>query len=283
VVISFVLCVSECVYVCVCVCVCCVVYVLFFHHVFPFVFGPMIFPSLCNPPTLFTLTFFYSFPLQQTSPNDFAVAEGVLSSLRERQLGVRTRRLPCRKVAPVYRPHTPSQFQSRLASSLQRMEAVPRSTVLVPRQYAPRQFEYHHTDASKMIVGTSTGHVLLVNPHADEDSAADSIVQVLHEPGENHLGLSWLRKPNTTHFLAGSASGSIRLVDVSKLHDPKHSPVLYNYQPNFPKLTSVNCNATDRFFLASMNYYSSLELVNYYSFHSSAVGLSNSLRLATCN
>mmetsp|Transcript_700 Transcript_700/g.2144 ORF Transcript_700/g.2144 Transcript_700/m.2144 type:complete len:803 (+) Transcript_700:68-2476(+) len=191
----------------------------------------------------------------QLGPNDFAKPHGVLSVLHSRQLGVRRCRLNSKEasdepVRALSRSHCPLQFQSRLAASVQQMDRLPTPRVLVDSEYAPRQFEYHHSDACKMIVGTSTGYVLLVNPHADTDSAADTVVTVLDEEQDNFLGLSWLRKENTSHFLAGSATGSIRLVDISKLHDSTHSPVVYTY-PMFPKLTSVNCNSTDQLFLAS--------------------------------
>ncbi|KAJ7286677.1 hypothetical protein O6H91_Y322100 [Diphasiastrum complanatum] len=128
------------------------------------------------------------------------------------------------------------------------------------RNFRPRQFEYHPTEASLMVIGTLHGEVIVVNHEADK------LVGYADSFGAPHsiLGLCWFNKdPNK--LIAGSDNGSLQLFDVCHMRARMSSaeeqslrrgsrgcknPAVGNFE-NFDELTSVHINSTDDYFLAS--------------------------------
>ena len=123
-----------------------------------------------------------------------------------------------------------------------------RSTLLTPRQ-----FEYHPKIEDLIVFGTPNSLVVvdqLARPKASK-YLGWSLTSHLPQP-DTILGLSWF-KHDPNKFLAGSDSGRIQLFDVTKLsksRSPSLSGLVATY-PSFPRLTCVQGNSEDEFFLAS--------------------------------
>ncbi|KAE9618672.1 hypothetical protein Lal_00047905 [Lupinus albus] len=117
------------------------------------------------------------------------------------------------------------------------------------RGFRPRQFEYHPSDSSLMVLGTLDGEVIVIN-HENEH-----IVSYIPSLGAMNsvLGLCWL-KQYPSKLIAGSDNGSLKLYDIH--HIPRKSTGAYRNSgcvnfDEFDQLTSVHVNSTDELFLAS--------------------------------
>ncbi|KAK4804535.1 hypothetical protein SAY86_004352 [Trapa natans] len=115
----------------------------------------------------------------------------------------------------------------------------------------PRQFEYHPSNPSLMVVGTLDGEVVVVNHESGK------LVSYIPSLGEmsSVLGLSWLKK-HPHKLIAGSDNGSLRLYDINNIppiatgthHWTSPYSVAFD---DFEQLTSVHVNSTDELFVAS--------------------------------
>ncbi|CAA0807448.1 transducin family protein / WD-40 repeat family protein [Striga hermonthica] len=115
------------------------------------------------------------------------------------------------------------------------------------RNFRPRQFEYHPTDSSLMVIGTLDGEVVIVNHENGK------IVSYIPSLGalNSVLGLCWLKK-YPSKLIAGSDNGSLRLYDIRhytsrQMHHNRGS-VFFD---DFDQLTSVHVNSTDELFVVS--------------------------------
>lgn len=107
----------------------------------------------------------------------------------------------------------------------------------------PRQFEYHPKIPDCMVFGTTNGEVLVLNP------STSCVISESRLPGRrNVLGLCWLHHI-PSNLLAGCNDGSLRLFDINR-SDKEGVDVVVEYK-SFPKLTSVNVNSDDQYFLTS--------------------------------
>ncbi|KAL3843875.1 hypothetical protein ACJIZ3_001278 [Penstemon smallii] len=117
------------------------------------------------------------------------------------------------------------------------------------RNFRPRQFEYHPSDASLMVFGTLDGEVVVINHESEK------IVSYIPSLGAMNsvLGLCWL-KMHPSKLIAGSDNGSLRLYDIKQMSItsrgiyPNRGYVNFD---EFDQLTSVHVNSTDELFLAS--------------------------------
>lgn len=117
------------------------------------------------------------------------------------------------------------------------------------KSFRPRQFEYHPSDPSVMVIGTLDGEVIVINHESGK------IISYIPSFGAMHsvLGLCWLKR-YPSKLIAGSDNGSLRLYDI--LHTsqtttgfhPGSGFITFN---DFDQLTSVHVNSTDELFLAS--------------------------------
>ncbi|KAL6522528.1 hypothetical protein OROMI_031486 [Orobanche minor] len=113
----------------------------------------------------------------------------------------------------------------------------------------PRQFEYHPSDSSLMVIGTLDGEVVVINHESGKIISYISSLGSLHSV----LGLCWLKK-YPSKLIAGSDIGSLRLFDIH--HMPtmsggsyqNHGSVVFD---DFDQLTSVHVNSTDELFIVS--------------------------------
>ena len=100
----------------------------------------------------------------------------------------------------------------------------------------PRQFEYHPLLPDRLLVGSSTGELSLINPETGA-----RISSVLARTGHAMLGLSWLRSPSHSHLcVAGSDDGSVGMWAA----EGRSFKRVVDFPP-FSQLTSLNVNCTD--------------------------------------
>ena len=76
-----------------------------------------------------------------------------------------------------------------------------------------------------MVYGTTSGEIVLLNPHSNKEIALVPrkyaifrLQLTLSREACSILGLCWLRKTDTgSKFIAGTDTGTVRLYDVNKL------------------------------------------------------------------
>ncbi|KAL6514192.1 hypothetical protein OROHE_019179 [Orobanche hederae] len=113
----------------------------------------------------------------------------------------------------------------------------------------PRQFEYHPSDSSLMVIGTLDGEVVVINHESGKIISYISSLGALHTV----LGLCWLKK-YPSKLIAGSDIGSLRLFDIHHMPTTSggsyqnHGSVVFD---DFDQLTSVHVNSTDELFIVS--------------------------------
>lgn len=113
----------------------------------------------------------------------------------------------------------------------------------------PRQFEYHPSNSSLMVIGTLDGEVVVVNHESEK------IVAYIPSLGAMNsvLGLCWLKR-YPSKLISGSDNGSLKLYDIQHMSLTATSSytsagsVTFD---EFDQLTSVHVNASDELFLAS--------------------------------
>ncbi|KAL5561336.1 hypothetical protein UlMin_031083 [Ulmus minor] len=115
------------------------------------------------------------------------------------------------------------------------------------RSLRPRQFEYHPTDSSLMVIGTLDGEVAVVNHETV------TVTSYIPSSGAMHsvMGLCWLNK-HPSMLIAGSDNSSLKLFDIQ--HFPPSMSGMYSGSDTFDKfdqLTSVHVNSSDELFLTS--------------------------------
>ncbi|XP_076941365.1 protein DWD HYPERSENSITIVE TO UV-B 1-like [Bidens hawaiensis] len=117
------------------------------------------------------------------------------------------------------------------------------------RKFRPRQFEYHPSNSSLMVIGTLDGEVIVVNHESEK------VVRYItsHRCMNSVLGLCWLKKyPNK--LISGSDNGLLKLYDIQQI--PSTNKGIYANGASvsfdeFDQLTSVHVNSLDELFLAS--------------------------------
>ncbi|XP_076941361.1 protein DWD HYPERSENSITIVE TO UV-B 1-like, partial [Bidens hawaiensis] len=109
--------------------------------------------------------------------------------------------------------------------------------------FRPRQFEYHPSNSSLMVIGTLDGEVVVIN-HESEN-----VVRYIpsHGPRNRVLGLCWLKR-YPTKLIAGSDNGLLKLYDIQHIPSTNGASVTFD---EFNQLTSVHVNSLDELFLVS--------------------------------
>eukprot|EP01004_Peranema_trichophorum_P003710 NODE_2682_length_1519_cov_40.612464_g2310_i0.p1 GENE.NODE_2682_length_1519_cov_40.612464_g2310_i0~~NODE_2682_length_1519_cov_40.612464_g2310_i0.p1 ORF type:complete len:374 (-),score=61.42 NODE_2682_length_1519_cov_40.612464_g2310_i0:396-1382(-) len=124
--------------------------------------------------------------------------------------------------------------------------------------YRPRQFEYHPTIPSYLLVGSMVGTIHLYNQYTNTHLMETPLIDDPNNASHNILGLCWLNG-QWDKFLAGSDQGQISLFSFTA--DGQHQPRrLYTY-PKFDKLTCLHINSSDDRFLTS-GYGNDVQLYN---------------------
>ena len=121
--------------------------------------------------------------------------------------------------------------------------------------------------------GTLDGHVVVIDTSCAGGRALGAVRHFGHVDSDHVLGLCWLGR-DSTRFVAGTASGSVRLVDAGSVmrgvangEPPEHLPVratfprFINRQNALHSLTSVHVNAGDSRILLS-GYSSRVEIID---------------------
>mmetsp|Transcript_3998 Transcript_3998/g.14223 ORF Transcript_3998/g.14223 Transcript_3998/m.14223 type:complete len:917 (+) Transcript_3998:222-2972(+) len=159
------------------------------------------------------------------------------------------------------------QFRKQMCEAAYTQCRWPLVTQLNSVRNQPRQFEYHPTQAERLVYGTMQGELVVMNHETDQ------LIGNVKSTGAPHsiLGISWLHH-DPSKLVAGSDHGIINLYDVNRMAPPPvqegtssvrssdlpdggythqtRSPIVYTYD-EFENLTSVHINCTDEYFLAS--------------------------------
>ena len=158
-----------------------------------------------------------------------------------------------------------------VSSSLRRVSRRPYVECLVNGSdgFAPRQFEYHPRMPDRMVVGTTRGEILFINPQSTTQKINRIRGKWFSPQRVPFLGLCWLKSTPSyilagffisylfwnffifSFLLLGSDGGHVRLLNVDRMNEFSHGDPIVTEFPSFPSLTSVSANSSDEKFIVS--------------------------------